>query len=107
MNNMTNNKEKSYIKNCYVLPACVIGVLFIAGLVSVGCVTFNAKDISYGIIVLLFMDLMLGAATLISLIAMYREIGRFRAREFTRETDKSSNESEKHKKELEQVKKDL
>lgn len=41
------------------------------------------------------------------MIAMYREIGRFRAREFTRETDKTLYESEKNKKELEQVKTEL
>ena len=70
-----------YIKSDYQLPTCIIGAIFIAVGIVVGFKAFYVNTWSFGIIVLLFLALVLGIATLISLIATFREIGRKQARD--------------------------
>lgn len=69
-----------YIRSDYQLPTCIIGAIFIAVGIVVGFKAFNVNTWSFGIIVLLFLALVLGIATLISLIATFKEMGRKQAR---------------------------
>lgn len=72
--------KTDYIKKYYLAPSVVFCVLFLLGLALIGCFTFNSKDWTIGIVVLLFLALILGLLAVISVIAMYREISRKQAR---------------------------
>ena len=80
--------NNNYITNNYVIPTCIIGAVFLVVLSLIGCFLYRVNSWSYGIIVLLFMAFVLGLATLISLIATFREMGRKQARESSDEINK-------------------
>lgn len=79
----------------YRLPTCIIGAIFLVVGIVLGFKAFNVNIWSIGIIVLLFLTLVLGLATLISLIATFREIGRKQAREYSDEMKNINNRLDK------------
>lgn len=72
----------SYIKKNYCIPAIITCAVCVIGLAMIGYFTFNTNEWSYGIIVLLFLAFVLGTLAIVSLVAMYREVGRLHDRKF-------------------------
>ena len=74
----------NYIKKQYAILTYVLCVLFVIALGFSAYFTFQIKpkDISLGIIILLFADVALGILSIISMVSMFREVSRLHAREF-------------------------
>ena len=71
----------------YFVIAFVLCVSCIIGLALIGLVMFETNTWSYGVIVLLFLALVLAILAIISLVALYREKGRYHERMFPIEVD--------------------
>ena len=83
--------DANYIKKYYCWTTGVLFVLFTIAIIVSAYLTF-CKCIcclSFGVIILLFGDVVLALSCIISLIAMYREISRFQARKFATDMKKS------------------
>lgn len=74
----------NYIKKHYSILAYGLCILFVIAVAVSAYVTYDKQtsDITIGIIILLFSDLVLAILTLVSMVAMFSEVSRLHAREF-------------------------
>jgi hypothetical protein len=66
--------------NIYLIFAGCLCALCILGMVLIGIVAFEKNTWSYGLIILLFLSLVMAILAVISLVAYYREKGRYHER---------------------------
>lgn len=82
----------NYIQKYYAFLAYGLCVMFFVVLGISASLTFNSKELTYGIIILLFADISLAILSLVSMIAMFREVSRLHAREFPKDVIDQMNE---------------
>lgn len=84
---MNNDMEKSLERtingkylHIYLIFAGSLCAVCILGMVLIGIVAFEKNTWSYGLIILLFLSLVMAILAVISLVAFYREKGRYHER---------------------------
>lgn len=85
--NLNDKNTSNYIKKHYSCLTSWLCILFVVALVVSIILTFNKKpnEISIGIIILLFSDVVLAIMSLVSMVAMFNEVSRLHAREFPKD----------------------
>lgn len=78
----------NYIKKHYSILTYGLCILFVITLVVSVILTFDKKpsEISVGIIILLFSDVILAILSFVSMVAMFREVSRLHAHELPQDT---------------------
>lgn len=71
--------NEKYLTNYRIFAGCLCA-LCILGMVFIGIVAYEKNTWSYGLIILLFLSLVMAILAVISLVAFYREKGRYHER---------------------------
>ena len=79
--------KSNYITKHYAITTYGLCFLFVVALGISAWISFDTeiKQLNYGILILLFADVTLAVMTIVSMVAMFREVSRLHAREFPKD----------------------